>query len=87
MGSCVVTRCVRVYTCVGAVCVNLYNYHCSTSAGCLSTEMFAHYVDIVPCEDVSVYLGSILLVESNYELMTREPQKNCKKAFYDIFLL
>ena len=28
-----------------------------------------------------------LLVESNYELMTREPQKNCKKAFYDIFLL
>ena len=27
------------------------------------------------------------IVESNYELMTREPQKNCKKAFYDIFLL
>ena len=27
------------------------------------------------------------VVESNYELMTREPQKNCKKAFYDIFLL
>ena len=33
---------------------------------------------------ISVTLG---LVESNYELMTREPQKNCKKAFYDVFLL
>ena len=28
-----------------------------------------------------------LIVESNYELMTREPQQICKKAFYDIFLL
>ena len=28
-----------------------------------------------------------VIVESNYELMTREPKKNCKKAFYDIFLL
>ena len=28
-----------------------------------------------------------LIVESNYEPMTREPPKNCKKAFYDIFLL
>ena len=27
------------------------------------------------------------LVESNYELMTREPRKNGKKAFYDVFLL
>ena len=38
---------------------------------------------------VSTFSTSIrlLLVESNYELMTREPQKNCKKAFYDIFLL
>ena len=28
----------------------------------------------------------LILVESNYELMTREPQKNCKKAFYDVFV-
>ena len=27
------------------------------------------------------------VVESNYELMTREPRKNGKKAFYDVFLL
>ena len=26
------------------------------------------------------------IVESKYELMTREPQTNCKKAFYDVFL-
>ena len=41
--------------------------------------------------EVGLHQGSVLspylLVESNYELMTREPQKNCKKAFYDIFLL
>ena len=30
--------------------------------------------------------GQLLIVESKYELMTREPQTNCKKAFYGVFL-
>ena len=30
---------------------------------------------------------TVPIVESNYELMAREPRKNCKKAFYDVFLL
>ena len=27
-----------------------------------------------------------ILVESKYELIAHEPQTNCKKTFYDVFL-
>ena len=42
---------------------------------------------VLAFSDFVYYHTDDVIVESNYELMTREPQKNCKKALYDIFLL
>ena len=37
-------------------------------------------------ELMSAVMAEDCILESKYELMTREPQQNCKKAFYYVFL-
>ena len=34
----------------------------------------------------AIYKPPATIVESKYELIAREHQKNCKKTFYDVFL-
>ena len=58
----------------------------------LGTVFFGWLAILSVCLKFVSHFGHVPLlpsciVESNYELMTREPRKKCKKAFYDVFLL